>query len=396
MKIVFVSYYYWPPHFGGELKLSIERFQSLVERGHSVTVLTSGIPGFPREEQAQGVRIFRSPELHESRIGRGFRRLLFPIWANWKMKRLGLDILHHGGTGGINTFTSYLGMSLLNRTAHAQGAKVVFVHSLADTENEMFSTLGSERRLRNQMLRHVDAIVSVSPALHEGVLKVFSDKARLLVNGVRDDLFVPLKDDDRKIFRSENGVVENKTVFSFLGTVSKRKGFDLLIKAFVDVFKNNPNFHLWVIGPTNKTENQNIEEEISVSSRFSEQEEESIKFWGRIDDRQRLAKIIGSSDVFVFPSRREGMGLAPLEAMATGVPVIVSRIPGVTDLANVEGETGLYINVGDLEGLKSAMISLGTYSNKRKDMGIHARQRILSGFGWQTHIDDWENLYESL
>lgn len=396
MKIVFVSYYYWPPHFGGELKLSIERFQSLVERGHSVSVLTSGVPGYPKEEQIQGLRIIRSPILHDSRIGRGFRRLLFPVWASWQMLKRTPDILHHGGTGGIDPLTNYLGMSLLNRTAHAQGAKVVFVHCLADTEEEMFSATGYDRRLRNKMLNQVDAIVSVSPALHEGVLKVFPEKARLLVNGVRDDLFVPLKDEDRKIFRSENGISESEIIFSFLGTVSKRKGFDLLIRAFMEIFTEKANLRLWVVGPTNKQENQNVEEDLAASIRFSEQEEQAVKFWGRIDDRQRLAKIIGSSDVFVFPSRREGMGLAPLEAMATGVPVIISRISGVTDLANVEGETGLYVSVNDLEALKSAMINLAADSQNRRAMGIKAHQRILSSFSWQKHIDGWENLYLNL
>lgn len=395
MEILFVSYHYWPPHFGGELRLSIERFQSLIERGHSVTVLTSGTPGYPKEEQAQGLRIIRSPILHDSRIGRGFRRLLFPIWASWQVKKLDLDILHHGGTGGIGPLTSFLGMSLLNKTAHDQGAKVIFVHSLADTEKEMFSSLGFEYKLRNKMLKQVDAIVSVSPALHEGVLQVVPDKARLLVNGVRDDLFVPIMEEERRNFRSVSGVSGNDIVFSFLGTVSKRKGFDLLIKAFTDSFKNNPNFRLWVVGPTNKIENQNVEEEIPGLLNLSEQETKAIRFWGRIDDRQRLAKIIGASDVFVFPTRKEGMPLAPLEAMAAGVPVIVSRIPGVTDLANIEGETGLYTGVDDLEGLKNAMISLGTDSIKRQIMGANARQRIVSGFSWQKHIDDWEKLYES-
>jgi glycosyltransferase involved in cell wall biosynthesis len=396
MEILFVSYYYWPPHFGGELLLSIERFQSLVERGHSVTVLTSGTPGFPREEQTQGVRILRSPIIHDSRIGRGFRRLLFPIWASRQMKKIGLDILHHGGTGGIEPVTKSMGMTLLNKTAHNLGAKTVFVHNLADTEKEMFSTVGFERKLRNKMLRQVDAIVSVSPALHEGVLDVFPDKAKLIINGIRDDLFVPLIEDERKNFRLESGISGEEMVFSFLGTVTKRKGFDLLIKAFIDLFKQYSNFRLWVIGPINRIENQNLDEEIPGLLDLSDQETKAIRFWGRINDRQKLAKIIGSSDVFVFPSRREGMGLAPLEAMATGVPVIVSRIPGVTDLANVEGETGLYINVEDLEGLKNAMISLGTDSKKRKEMGINARQRIFSGFGWQKHIEDWQVLYNGL
>jgi hypothetical protein len=61
MKILFVSYHYWPPHFGGELKISIERFESLVKRGHQVTALTSGVPGLPARETLNGIEIRRFP-----------------------------------------------------------------------------------------------------------------------------------------------------------------------------------------------------------------------------------------------------------------------------------------------------------------------------------------------
>jgi glycosyltransferase involved in cell wall biosynthesis len=118
MKINFVTYLYWPPHFGGELKISIERFESLVKRGHSVTVLTSGVPGYSDNEVINGVHIKRSPIIHNSRFGRGIRRLLFPIWSSCQIRRMKLDILHYGGMGGIEPITNRLSMQWLNHLAH--------------------------------------------------------------------------------------------------------------------------------------------------------------------------------------------------------------------------------------------------------------------------------------
>jgi glycosyltransferase involved in cell wall biosynthesis len=121
---------------------------------------------------------------------------------------------------------------------------------------------------------------------------------------------------------------------------------------------------------------------------------ERVVYWGRVDDRDALSRILSASDVFVFPSRREGMGIAPLEAMAVGVPTVVSRIAGVTDLANVEGDTGLYVVPGDLPGLKAAMLRLGTDEDLRKRMGARAAQVVREGFAWEQHVTNWMKLYE--
>lgn len=397
MRIVFVTYHYWPPHFGGELKVSIERFESLVRRGYSVTVLTSGVPGLPGEEVINGIQVKRSPILHDSRFGRGLRRLAFPIWAWLQLRRMEFDILHFGGMGGIDPLTNRLGMDLLNNLTHRKGSRSVWVHCLADSEEIAFGEIGYSGKMRNKALGSVDTIVSVSPALHEGVERVFPGKSRLILYGIHDDLFTPLPDDKREKFRKENQVLKDEVVFSFLGSVGKRKGFDLLIRAFADAIRKHPNWRLWIIGPHNKQESQNFEdegiEEMLVSLKGAR---ERVHFWGRIDDRIEMATILGASDVFVFPSRKEGMGISPMEAMSCGVPVIISRIPGVTDQASIDGVTGSYIEVNNSEALKIAMIELGIDPALRKEMGKAARQRIAEQFGWKKHIDDWEAVYASL
>ncbi len=77
-----------------------------------------------------------------------------------------------------------------------------------------------------------------------------------------------------------------------------------------------------------------------------------------------------------------------MEAMAAGVPVIVSRIEGVTDLANIDGETGLYVEVGDVIALLEAMRKLANDRELRERMGKAAYQRAVEHFGWQAHIDN--------
>lgn len=397
MNIVFVSYHYWPPHFGGELLLSIERFESLVQRGYKVIVLTSGVPSSSKSETKNGIEIFRCPLIHDSKFGRGLRRLYFPIWVLSKMKEFDFDILHLSSGGGVELVTGSIANWVISSAAKKKGAKIVYVHSLADTETEMFSERGFSGTLRNSYLSKTDAIISVSPALHHDVNKYYPAQSRCIPNCVRNDIFVPLSEEEREIERTNNSLAQDQVVFTFLGSLSNRKGIDLLINAFLNLYPKYPNWKLWLIGPYNHSDNQNLQID-GFGNLLNEvrQRPYEIRLWGRINDRKELSNLLSISDVFVFPTRKEGLPLAPLEAMSTGIPVIISRIPGVTDLANVEGETGLYSQVGDLASLEIAMETLGNNKEMRRKMGASASRLINENFSWKKFIDQWEHLYLSL
>ena len=79
--------------------------------------------------------------------------------------------------------------------------------------------------------------------------------------------------------------------------------------------------------------------------------------------------------------------------MAVGLPVVVSLIPGVTDVACVDEETGLFMPVGDLEALTGAMERLGCNLQIRAQLGHNARKRINREFSWTNHISEWERIY---
>lgn len=394
MHIVFLSYTYWPPDFGGELLLSIERLQSLVERGHRVTVLTSGSPGFPGSTEDRGIRIRRSPAVHDSRPGRLLRRLLFFLWASDQLRKTSFDALHLLSIPGILDGLTALMTWTLAKLAHWKDARVLIVHALADTEQKALDLQGMKKFWSQVRLGQIDHIVAVSPALYRPLKKHFPERAVLLVNGVRDDLFVPLKEKERNRLRHQWNLTEENVAFVFLGSLDRRKGFDLLAEAFVDLAKDHPNWRLWAIGPRSRGESQNIVDTQveQVCARVAHLGTQ-VKFWGRIDDRHKLAGLLAAGDVFVFPSRREGMGLASVEAMATGTPVIVARLPDITDLVNIEGQTGFYVPPGKVEPLQAAIELLGTDPALRRRMGERAAHRVREAFGWEQYIDRWEALY---
>ena len=395
MKIVLVSYEYWPPDFGGELLASIERLEALSQRGHQVTVLTSGRSDYPTRQIVNNLFIiFRSPVIGEWKIQRLLRRIVYFLWVCYHLINKKYDVIHLGSLPGLDRLSSALCVWLFALFARLKGERVFMVHSLADFEDSTVETKGVIGFSWRICINAVDKMVAVSPALYEG-LKVFgTEKIHLLTYGVHDDIFHPLEPDQRNQERIAHGLREQDVVFAFLGSVGKRKGFDLLAQAFAVLAENHPNWRLWVIGPYTHQQSQNINaEEVRQVTLPLENLGGCVHYWGRVDDRIYLAQLLALSDVFVFPSRKEGMGIAPVEAMSTGIPVIIALIPGVTDLANKDQITGFYVPVGDTKELENKMRRLGEQPELRRQMGFQARQRVIHQFGWEQHITSWEQVY---
>lgn len=394
MEICYISYNYCPPDFGGELLISIDRLQSIAEHGHEVIALTSGRPGFTDHYFDKKIEVFRSPIIGKKRLSRLVRRLIYSWWLVRKLLSTQYDIYHLGGLGSPEDIYDALMTWLVTFFIHIKKKRCIYVHSLAETVDEAFVYRGWKRLAKEIYFKYITDIVSISPALHKEVSLAYPDKAHLIINGIQDHIYKMLASNEKEIGRAEFGLTNQDTIFTFLGSVGTRKGFDILAKAFSNLAIKFPHWKLWVIGPRTQSENANIsEDEIQEISTPLNSVMNQVTWYGRIDDRKYLAKLLAYSNVFVFPSRREGMGLAPLEAMAAGIPVIISRIKGVTDLANIEGETGMYISPGDVNELEQAMKRLGEDADLRNKMGIKANQIIKEEFGWQAFIDKWERLY---
>jgi starch synthase len=170
-------------------------------------------------------------------------------------------------------------------------------------------------------------------------------------------------------------------IIGFVGLIVQRKGFDLICDIFPEICEEFPKSVLWVVGPKNHTESNHIhDDEVARYQAVLEPVKSHVKFFGNIQERNRLAELMAAMDIFVFPTRQEGFGLAPVEAMACGVPPIVARIPGVTDLANIEGITGKYIEPDNREQLKQAVRALILDQELRQRMGKAARKRVEENF----------------
>lgn len=392
ISILFASFRCSPPDFGGELFLCYNRFYSLAKRGHHVT-LASRKPSVVSPSLVTDV----ADCLYSPVSGGGFvARFVYPFWVVLILLGRRFDSVHLGDMSGNRYSYRVFGAMLITGVAKMRGAKTIAVSSLADSNSGLgWDTRGKRGLAKKLFYMHVDRVVGVSPALFNGVKEWDPMKARYIPNAVRDDRYFPVEPESRFSLRRKYGLGMSDVVFITIGAIGARKGHDILAKCFAKLASNDGRYKLWMVGPSTKEEGCNASDrEINEVFTALESVKQNVRIFGRVTSKEKLRDLLGVSDVFVFPTRREGMPLSPMEAMSMGLPVIVSLLEGITDVACVEGETGFFVPPGDADALEIAMERLAVDGDLRKKQGEMGRKRIADQFGWERHIDRWELLYE--
>jgi len=119
-----------------------------------------------------------------------------------------------------------------------------------------------------------------------------------------------------------------------------------------------------------------------------------VRFLGW-QSRQQLMKCYGQANIFLFPSRHEGMPNALLEAMASGLPVIASCIAGNEELV-VDGETGYLVPSEDMEALRAALKKLLSDPASRESMGNASRHYVEANYSWESTAQQYALLLEKV
>jgi glycosyltransferase involved in cell wall biosynthesis len=119
--------------------------------------------------------------------------------------------------------------------------------------------------------------------------------------------------------------------------------------------------------------------------------ESAVTFAGPVDAAE-LSVQYQSADLFCLPSHAEGLPMALLEAMESGLPVIASRVGAIADVMD-DGEDGILVEPGDVEGLAEAIVRLGGDPSLRRRMGEHARMHVGRVASPSAISSRWSEIY---
>jgi UDP-glucose:(heptosyl)LPS alpha-1,3-glucosyltransferase len=197
--------------------------------------------------------------------------------------------------------------------------------------------------------RRIIAISKLDEELARKYYKVPSSRIRVIYNGVDHTRFNPaLREKFRRAVREKYGIADEKVVFLFAAMDWKRKGLVYALEAvqLLDESQRNRAV-LLVVGRGDRNEYERIARRLGVA--------ESVVWEGPVRD---IEQYYGAADAFVFPTLYDPFANVHLEALATGLPVITTRMAGGAEII-ADGENGFIVPSGDdVRALSAAMRAL--------------------------------------
>jgi glycosyltransferase involved in cell wall biosynthesis len=228
----------------------------------------------------------------------------------------------------------------------------------------------------------LDVIYAPSKSTRDELISkgIRAEKIKVYPRGIDTQRFHPEK---------RNGIlnrwfdIDDGTVLTYVGRVSKEKNLDLLVDAFKRLCAKTENVHMVIVG------NGPYLNEMKEITRGL-----PCHFTGYLTG-DRLPQLYASSDIFVFPSTTDTFGNVVLEAQASGLPVIVTNEGGPRENM-IHGKTGLIVSAGDSEALFEAMYQLTIQQLQRKSMSQKARQYVEERSFESVFLKTWEFYHENL
>jgi N-acetyl-alpha-D-glucosaminyl L-malate synthase BshA len=225
------------------------------------------------------------------------------------------------------------------------------------------------RPLLKWILNRTDRIIAVSNYLKTLLLEldVPEEKISVIYNGV--DQQDPAGGGEKRII--------------YIGALVHQKGVDVLLNGFKKIKETHPDLKLVIVGDGPERENlEGLAEKLGLTI---------IEFTGYLED---LDQVFTSQSILVLPSRKEGFGIALLEAMARGVPVVASKTGGVLEIVE-DGRNGLLFSKEHPESLADAVIKLLDNSKLRTRI-VKGGLKTAEKFSWDKMAEETDVVYDEL
>lgn len=181
--------------------------------------------------------------------------------------------------------------------------------------------------------------------------------------------------------------LRDKRVILFLGRIHPQKGLDILARAFNVVLKEHNDTQLVIVGP----DNDNYKREI-IKILSSQNTIHRTTFTGTLMGDMKLAAL-GRANIFVLPSYSEGFSISTLEAMACGLPVVITK---GCNFPEVEKTGAGWVCDADVHDVSKALIELLRDPAMCKEMGKKGKRLVTEKFTWDRVADKMLTTYERI
>lgn len=372
----------FPPIGGGGANASFLLARQFVKMGHQVYVITGHYRNLAKKEKLDGVQIHRiftfrssvfpwklkSTQYHSSEISLlsfsclSFRQILKTV------KKFHPDILH-----GV-----FLIPSGLSTIVAGKLTRCPTVVTLAGADIYSPTRFRYQKRflcpIYKYVLKSADAVTAPSSDIKKRAQEILDRSIHVFPWGVDTNRFHPSV---KPMLEMEGPVILG------VGRLVSRKRFSSLIHVFVKVKKHVENAQLVIVGDGPEAVGlKQLSHTLGV--------QESVHFAGSVSDKV-LPCVYSMAKVVAIPSYHEGFSLVGLEAMASGKPVVATKVGGIPDWLT-SGETGFTCSLNDFDLFADRLIVLLTDDFLCNKMGQQARKRA-EHFNWENVAHYYLQIY---
>ena len=371
MKIGITCY----PTYGGSGVIATELGIALAKRGHQIHFISYALP-FRLTNFVENV-VFHEVELSSYPL---FEFPLYSLALASKMVEVSiyekLDLLH------VHYAIPHASSAYLAKQILKEKRDIKVITTLHGTDITLVGLEPSFLPLVKFSTEQSDGVTAVSRFLKEKTLTNYSiDKdIQVIPNFVDTEVYRPQKD---CAFR-EHLAPEGERIIVHTSNFRPVKRVPDTIRVFEQVIKEVPSKLVLVGDGPDRSECERLCRELHLC--------DHIKFLGKQDG---LVEILNAADVFLIPSQSESFGLAALEAMACGVPVVASSVGGLPELVH-HNETGFIAEIGDISRMAKYCIDLLTNERKRILFSENSRKRTVELFDKSIIVPMYEEYYKKI
>lgn len=360
------------PTFGGSGIVATELGMSLANKGYEVHFISSELPA--RLDMTKPNIFFHKVNVQVYPL---FRHQPYDIALSSTIyqvvKAYQLDVLH-AHYAIPYAYAGFMAKQMLRE----EGADIPLITTLHGTDITLVGQHPSYKHAVEFSINKSDALTSVSESLKQDTLQFFNIEKEINVipNFIEDRHFELCSLCDRKQFAEDN-----EKILVHISNLRPVKRIQDVLKTFEKI-NEKVKSKLIIVG-------EGPEMEI-INTFLSEKPQfiDKIKIMGKLND---LRPVLTYADAFLLPSEKESFGLAALEAMAAGTPVISSNVGGIPEV-NIHGKTGYLANVGDVEKMAEYGIQLLSDEVLLAQMKTQAKE-VAKTFDYRDIIPMYERLY---
>ncbi len=376
-RVCMVLNNYEPPFGGPELQARKIALR-LIERGHSIIFVARGNGKAPAYEQEGGLAIYR---LNHP----GFASLE----ALWRLYRLRdqYDILHVHGVGRLASVALQIGKKYGKKVYLKVTTAGHIVKPAAPGLAGILKQLSPFPKRKLRQLQQVDKWIAISSEIIQELKNngFGANKIVRIPNGVDTAVYHPVLSNEKAELRRQLNLPLDKKIFIFSGKITRRKGIDTLITAWAQTKEAKQQGLLLLVG-SGQGQSDNLEDyltEVIAKGEFAD----SVIRTGEVGNP---VQYLAAADIFVFPSRREGLPNSLLEAMACGLLCIASDIGGNNDLIT-DGYNGYLVPANRIEQWSSMFDN----AVRKPDSSLPqaAAATIRENYNLERTVDSLERLF---